>query len=175
VEDAELSQHPVDRLIRELIRTRRAASVAEVEQIVEQMAVAPFNRRNIRVPVDERGATYLGVTLERRTESLTYHLIKRVVIEEQWQRGTTASEYLKDLRGAIRDRESRIVVYSRSSEHLAVALTATDRVVPVGRVGATPQALLLVVYSADFGIIKTGYMISSLERASIPTEAQWLR
>lgn len=76
-----LSQHPVDLLIRELLRTGRPAATEEIAQIIDRMATAPFNPQDRRVPTKERGARYRGYTLGARADSLTYHLIKRVVIE----------------------------------------------------------------------------------------------
>lgn len=75
-----LSQHPVDLLIRELLRTGRPAATEEIAQIIDRMATAPFNPQDRRVPTKERGARYRGYTLGARADSLTYHLIKRVVI-----------------------------------------------------------------------------------------------
>jgi hypothetical protein len=34
---------------------------------------------------------------------------------------------------------------------------------------------VLVVYSADRGMIRTGYQFSSLQAVDIPVEVQWLR
>ena len=77
-----LSQHPADRLIRELIRGRRQATRPEVERIIERMATAPFATHLVTVPPDERGARYLRRILRTRVDSATYHLIKRVVLRD---------------------------------------------------------------------------------------------
>jgi len=106
----DLSQHPTDRLIREIIETRRRVTPREVEQIVDRIVEAPFNRRDRRVPPSECGVSYLGQTLAARVDSFTYHLFKRVVIEEQWAPGTTGDEYLQDLRRAAVDSEARVAV-----------------------------------------------------------------
>lgn len=57
--ESDFSQDPVDRLIRELIRTRREATAEEVDEIVERMATVPFNDEDRRTPGKARG-TYLG-------------------------------------------------------------------------------------------------------------------
>lgn len=79
-----LSQHPADRLIRELIQTGRAATEDEIERIVERMATAPFDTRIVRVRVAARGVSYRGQTLGARADSLTFHLVKRVALDRQW-------------------------------------------------------------------------------------------
>jgi hypothetical protein len=96
------SQHPDDRLIRDLLQTRRPATGPEVERIRERMASAPFASRLYRVPVAERGLVYLGVALGNRAAPFDYHLVKRVLVEEQWSRGTTPADYRADLAAAAR-------------------------------------------------------------------------
>ena len=49
--DERMSQHPVDALIRELIRTRRSASDDEIVRIIDQMATAPFDQQIVSVPI----------------------------------------------------------------------------------------------------------------------------
>ncbi len=91
-EDGPSSQHPTDRLIRELIGTKRAATAAEIAQIRGRMATAAFSREIRRVPRKDRGYSYQGHVLGAHADSLTYHLTKRVVIEEQWAHGTSIPE-----------------------------------------------------------------------------------
>jgi hypothetical protein len=170
-----LSQHPADRLIRELIRGRRQATRPEVERIIERMATAPFATHLVTVPPDERGARYLGRILRTRVDSATYHLIKRVVLEEQWANGTTAEQYVEDLRRAVRSPRARLVVYVRRGGHLAATITPTDLVLSPEQRGPQPQPELLVIYSPDRGIIVSGYQFSALEKTGVPQEARWLR
>ncbi len=54
------SQHPVELLIREIIRTRRTATNEEIEQIIERMAAVPFNPDRVGVPQKHRGLRYRG-------------------------------------------------------------------------------------------------------------------
>lgn len=170
-----ISQHPVDRLIRELIRTGRPATPEEVERIIERMATVPFNPRQRRVRGEERGASYQGYTLGAREEALRYHLIKRVVIEKQWAEGTTEEQYLADLRRAVSSSAARLVVFERRGGFLAATITPTDLVIPVARHGSRSLPVMLVIYAADRGIIVSGYQFSSLETVRIPEEARWLR
>lgn len=169
------SQHPTDRLMWDLIAGGRSATADDVREIVERMATAPFNPQVVRVPTLERGAGYLGHTLGRREPSLVYHLTKRVTIEEQWATGTTAEQYMEDLRRAVRHAAARIMIYERRGEHLAATITPTAHILAPERVGPDPLPDLLVVYSADRSIIVTGYQFSSLDRTGIPQEARWLR
>lgn len=170
-----LSRHPVDRLIRELIQSGRAAIPGEVEQILLRMTTTSFALEETGVPLQDRGARYRGQTLGVRADPLTYHLIKRVAIEEQWADGTTADQYLADLRRAVRDPGARLTVYERRGGHLATTVTATDRVVRAARRGPQPQPQLLVIFSADRGIIVSGYQFSTLDQTGIPQEARWLK
>lgn len=170
-----MDRQVANRLIHELIRTGRHATLEEIEQIVESMATASFDPRPVRVRVEERGASYQGHTLGSRSDSLMYHLIKRVVIERQWVSGTTANEYLEDLRRAVRDPAARLCVYDRRGGPVAATVTATHLVLPPERLGEGALLNLLVVYSADRGIIVSGYQFSSLARTGIPQEARWLK
>lgn len=173
--ESRFSQHPVDRLIRELIQTGRAATPDEVERIVERMATVPFNPQLVRVARQHRGLTYQGRTLAVRVDSLTYHLLQRVVVESQWGYGTTAQQYVADLRQALGSPQARLVLFERRGGFLAATLTPTTLAVPTIRLGTDPKPHLLVVYSADRGILITGYQFSALEEVSIPQEARWLR
>ena len=171
-----LSPHPVDRLIRELIRTGRAATEDEVAQIVDRIATAPFNPHQATVDEIDRGRPFLGRTLRAVEESLFYHLYKRVVVQQQWSPSTTAEEYVADLRQAIRQPVSRLVIYARDQdgwrEHIAGVMA--ENPVPMRRRGARALPWIYVVYSADRGIILSGYQVRSLQSVSIPEDAQWL-
>jgi hypothetical protein len=170
-----LSQHPVDRLIRGLIASGRAASRQEIAAIVDRMASAPFEPRAFRVPVRHRNLEYLGQPLGARSPSLSYHLVKRVLVERQWAVGTTEQQYLDDIRRAVGATGSRLAIYERQGGALAATVTRTAIVVPADRRGARSLPALVVIYSADRGIIVTGYQCSAISELSIPPEARWLR
>ena len=85
-----LSDHPADRLIRELIQTRRDGEANEIERILDRIATAEFDSRIVRVPVAERGVSYGNRRLLARDDSLFVHLVRRVVINQEWAMGTTA-------------------------------------------------------------------------------------
>jgi hypothetical protein len=143
-----LSQHPVDRMIRGLVRSDRSVTEPELSQIIDRIAEAPF-------------------------PTIDQHLAKRIT-EGQWTSGTSAEEYLADLRRAVKDRDARVLVYERRGGAIAAIMTETNRVVPPDRRGAEALPLLYVVYSADRGILVTGYQASSLETLFIPKDARWL-
>jgi hypothetical protein len=116
--DALLSQRPVDRLIREIIATRRPVQADEIDQVVERIATAPFDPEPAApVRMKHRGMTYQGHTLGARASALTYHLVKRVVDDGQWAFGTTSAEYLADLREAARIQDGRLGRYAAPSEN----------------------------------------------------------
>lgn len=169
-----LGQHPADELIREFIGSCRAATAGEHRTILDHMASAPFDSRLIRVRPEEQGVMYRGTTLGARADSRVYHLIKRVVLEEQWRDGTTFDEYLVDLRQAILAPSARLAVYERRGGALAATVSATPDAVPEERRGEESLSLLLVVYSVDRGIILTGYQVSELQTARVPEDARWL-
>jgi hypothetical protein len=148
--------HSADTLIREIILTIRTAGGREVEVILDRMASAPFNSLEMRVPRRDRGHAYQGQTLGDRADSLTYHLVKRVVIEQQWAPGTTSDQYVEDLHRAVRDPQARLAVYAYGSDFVASTLTSTARAVPSARFGARPERLILVIYSAVRGALTTG-------------------
>jgi hypothetical protein len=165
----------MDRVIRELIQTRRAATSEEIEHIVADIAAAPFDPRAVPVATDHRALTYQGRTLGNREDALFYHLVQRVVVERQWADGTTAERYVTDLRRAMRAPEARLAIYARRGGHIAITVTPTDLAIPPRRRGIGELPHLLVVYSADRGIIVTGYQFSAIEATGIPNEARWLK
>jgi hypothetical protein len=170
-----LSQHPADRVIRELIATRRRATAAEVAAIVARMANVPFDGRIVSVRAYERGARYQGHRLGAREDSLRYHLIKRVAIEEQWSDGATIHSYLADLRRAVLAPTARLLVYERRGGTIAATITPTDDVLEGARQGSRSLPNLLVVYSADRGQIITGYQFSTWSSTGLPEEVVWLK
>jgi hypothetical protein len=166
------SIHTTDRLIRELIETRRAATNDEVEQIVERMASAPFEPRDISVPSELRGKRYLGNQLGARAPVLLVHPMQRVMLDRQWADGTTEDEYLEDLRRAVRAPAAHVVVYERRGGHVAAVLAPNT--IPANRRGLDALPWIYVVHSADRGTMISGYQATSLQAISIPEDARWL-
>lgn len=169
------SQHPVDQLIVRLIREKIEASPEDVDRIVQRMASAPFSRRSVRVPSRERGMSYGDIVLGRVSESLAYHLVKRVRVEHQWADGTKADEYLHDVQIAAWHPAAQVLVYERSGDFFVATISPTTEVVPVERLGCDWQPNLLVVYSAQHAMVTKSYMFSSLEAVNLPERIRWLR
>lgn len=168
-------EHPADRLIREMIATRRRATPEEVAAIVARMANAPFDRRIVPVRVVERGVAYQGHSLGAREDSLRYHLIKRVAINEQWADGATIHSYLADLRQAVLAPTARLLVYERRGGAIAATITPTSDVLESARQGSGSLPNLLVIYAVDRGAVITGYQFSTWEKTGLPEEVIWLK
>jgi hypothetical protein len=169
------SPHPVDELIARLIREQAEASPEDLDRIVQRIATAPFSRRSVRVPRLDRGLRHGHVVLGRTADSLDYHLAKRVGGELQWSGSTTADDYLRDLRAAVRHSQARILVYERSGDVCAATVTPTVEAVPRDRLGERWLPHLLVVYSARHGIVRTAYMFSDFNELDMPEAIRWLR
>jgi hypothetical protein len=168
--------HPVDALIMRLVRNHEAvATPADVAAIVERIATAPFNRHRVRVFGADRSLTYGGAMIGRVADPLRLHLAKRVEQERQWAYGTAADEYLADLRISARYPGARLLAYERSADFFAVTTSPTREAVPVHRLGRAWEPHLLVVYSARYGVLRTGYMNSEIGRLDMPEMIRWLR
>jgi hypothetical protein len=163
-----------DALIRALLATERAATTAELAEILAHVAAAPFDPTVRRVPLKHRGLVYQGSVLGARAASLDYHLVKRVLVERQWAIGTTAAEYLADLGQAVVWPGARILVYDRAGEPFAAVGCATNVVLPSIRRGPETLPLMLVVYSARDGVIRTGYQFSDWPQVNLPGDTLWL-
>lgn len=172
--DALFSQHPVDRLIREIIATRRTVLADEIDRIVDRIATAPFDPEPAApVRMKHRGLTYQGHTLGARASALSYHLFKRVVDEDQWAFGTTSAEYLADLRETARMPNARVVVYERRGGGMAVVL-GPNHLAP-HKLGPAALPWIVVVFSADRGTMISGYQASSVAEVNIPEDGLWLK
>ena len=171
-----LSQDPVGRLIRDLVRSGRTADLAELRQIIRRIASAEFDPRIVTVPIAERGLAYQGIVLGERAPSLEYHLVKRVLGQEdqQWAMGTTAAQYLDDLRRAVQADSALLAIYERRGGVVVAIITPTPDAVPEPRRGPRALPHTVVVYSADRGTIVTGYQ-ATLREVRIPEGARWFR
>jgi hypothetical protein len=165
----------VDRLVQELIQTQREAASNEISRITWRVAQASFDTRIVRVATAHRGLSYQGRTVGDREDALFYHLVQRVVVERQWADGTSADGYLADLREAATASDARLAIYARRGGSVAIAIATTAAVLPPARRGIGELPNLLVVFSADRGMIVTGYQFSTIEATGIPKEARWLK
>ena len=170
-----LSPHPVDVLIRESIDTGRRVQPDEVDQIVERVATAPFDSRVIPVPTKYRGLSYQGRVLGARETALWYHLFIRIVANEQWAHGVTAVDYVADLRQVVRLPDSRIVVYTRRGGNIVGIIGSSDRGILKAHRGANNKSECYVVYSADRGIIISGYQFEDFGEIALSGNERWIR
>jgi hypothetical protein len=168
-----VSDHPDDRLIRELIITHRSATPEEVERITARIAGANFDPEKVRVPGKYRGLHYRGRTVQARDDSLFVHLVERVVADRQWRLGVTAQEYLLDLREAARHPSAGVMAYNRHGINFAAVLAPNTA--PAHRLGPDAKAMLFVAYSADSATIRTGYQVGDFGELNIPGDRLWLR
>src|SRR5436305_15123764 len=97
------------------------------------MVTAPFNPAAVPVVPHHRGLTYQRRRLGARADSLTYHLIQRVVVEGHWIAGTTREQYLEDPRRAVTAPSARVALYPRRGDSIAATVTPTADAVPLER------------------------------------------
>jgi hypothetical protein len=142
------SRHPVDVLIRRVAGGTHHATAADIDQMIEGIATAPFDSRRVPVPVPLRGRQFLGQSLQPREPSLVVHLAQRVLGEGQWALQTTIDEYLNDLRRAVR-AASRLAVYDRRGGLIVASISITAEIVPETRRSGGSRPLLVVIYSVD--------------------------
>jgi hypothetical protein len=174
--EAKLSPNETDRLVRRLLRSGRAATGQDLQQIAaqiaERVAQAPFNTRV--VPAGDLGNTkYLGRTTKEQDNSDWVHLVKRVT-QKQWADGTTVAEYVADLRQAALAAKNVVLSNQRGGNIVAFSVATNDIIPPIRR-GSDSLPYLVVIYLADRGIIISGYQASDLSEVRIPTDALWLR
>ena len=174
--EAKLSPNETDRLMRRLIRSGRAATAMDDQQIeaqiAERVAQAPLNTRV--VPAGDLSNTeYLGRTTKEQDNSDWVHLVKRVT-QKQWADGTTVEEYVADLRQAALAAKNVVLSNQRGGNIVAFSV-ATNDIIPAIRRGSDSLPHLVVIYLADRGIIISGYQASDLSEVRIPTDALWLK
>jgi len=144
----------VDILIREIIASPRPGHPAESQTILAHIAVSGFGPRQ---------------------GDLDRHLVKRVQAEGQWAPETTADDYLDCLHAAARHPHAQLVLFEDRGGTIGAVIAPTRFVVPTRLLGRNLAPLVLVVYSADRGMIITGYQFTQFARIRVPDTAQWLR
>ena len=160
-------------LISEIIQSNRVATDQEIDRIIKHMADAPFNDHLIPVPIELRDQVYFGRRLGTRADSLTVHVLARVLADRQWRAGTTPAEFCADVQSAILHPSARLIVYQRRSGYIAAILS--ENIVPTVRRGSRSLPLLFVVYSLERGSIISAYQASDMNQIAIPGDALWLR
>lgn len=153
--EAAASQHPVDRLLRELVTEPRLVSNAERRAIVEHIASAEFNRNGVTTESQVRGLTYLGRMVQPWDDSLFVHLVRRVIVRRQWEAGTTPEMYLDDLHRIVLHPEA--VVRLGIAEELPAVQIIAPTLLAVEHRGPRFQPWAVVVYAPVRGTLVSGY------------------
>jgi hypothetical protein len=169
-----LSQHPIDVAIRRIVAGEQVATGTDIEQIIERMASVPFIPDLVSVPRTLRRISVAELGARDIVPSLTLHLVRRIA-EKQWTSNANEVTYLADLRRGIRHRSARLAVYNRRGGTIALSVSQTNDVLANEARGVESLPMFAVVYSADRGMIITGYQASSLEAITIPEDARWLK
>jgi hypothetical protein len=150
----------VAQLILTLIRTNRQATTEELQQIITTAAQAPFSSRPLKITrwlrqaLEARG---LRVPSEK-LPSVEIHLLKRMHLDRQWPLGTTRDQFIADLHHAVQHPNVQVWTYRWLGEAF-VGFLAPSHIQNV----SNSEAYIFVAYSADYGVIKTGFQASSLE------------
>lgn len=163
-----------DRLIAELLSGSRQAGPDDADRIAATIAGAPFSGRQVPVP-SHLQRVYNGRPVRPVESSLLVHLLRRMIDDEQWTMGTTEADYLGDLHAAASLPEAAIGITGGGGGNLAFVVADTHRVVPARRLGRRPHPLLLVVYSANSGILLSGYQIPDSQLQQRAQAITWLR
>lgn len=168
------SQHPLDIRIRALNDVQQAVSTFELHQIVEHVASATFSDKQWSVERRLR-VEFEGERVGPTADSALFHALKHIYLDGQWAVTTRLSDYVDDVRTAVRHPDARIVVYQRWAQTTLMTLAPTVDVVPPERIGTNALPFVAVIYSADIGKISTAYMVRFETAARIPRNARWLR
>jgi hypothetical protein len=166
------SQDPADRLIRALLDTGRTANQNDLDTIRRRIAGAPFNVRPIAVPSSLVGHVYRGQVIPSVADSLSVHLWRRVLVDEQWAPGTTSADYLDDLRRAVREPGARLAIYLLRQSPQAIVVGPSS--VPEARRGPRAGAWIVVPYSVNGGMLTSGYQVHDLASVTLPSRTRWL-
>lgn len=150
--------HDVDQLLLTLVNLNRQATDEELSQMITHVAQAPFSSRPVKMTrwlrqaLEARGVRSPGEKLP----SVDIHLLKRLYLDRQWPTGTTVEQFLADLHQAVRHPAVQVWTYRWLGEACAGFLSPS----PLQHV-PNPEAYIFVAYSADHGVIRTGFQASS--------------
>ena len=141
----------LDAWIRAAVRRQFVPTAAEVADLRERMARAPF--------LSER--------------SLERHLTKRVA-EGQWRPQTSPAEYDTDVHLGVTGSDE-LVLGTRRGGTVVLALGRTRALLAAEKLGAHPLPYLVVIYSGARDRLISGYQYSGAEMIELPEGAIWLR
>lgn len=152
----------------------RVASEAEMRAIRERLTEVGF-LEEVRVPPSSRGLSASGYTLGGRESSLVRHLVRRIVLDEQWADGTTPERYLADLRAAVTDGSARFGVGKPAGNAAPLVYVFADNPVPQGRRGRRAEPMMFMLYGVADGVIITGHMVSGTDTVRKADDFRWLK
>lgn len=152
----------------------RSANEAEIQAIRDRLMGVGF-LEEVRIPPSSRGLTASGHTLGERANSLVHHLVRHIVLDEQWSAGTTPEQYLEDLRAAIEDGSARFGVGKPQGNSAPLLYVFADNPVPQRRRGRRAESLMFVLYGVTDGVIITGHMVSGTDAVRKAEGFRWLR
>jgi len=170
---AKRMQEEPNRLIRELVGTKKTLSDKQWERVFDHVSQAGFATRQVAVEKELHGVIFQGQPLKARAGSLRAHLAKRVLLEGQWAEGTTAEQYLTDLKSVINAPDLQKAVYRSKDGQIVLGLLGRNRL-PPERMGKNPKQFLWVIYSTDYGTITSGYQVSGIEWIRVPEGVRWM-
>ena len=163
------SARATNRLIRSLARTGNPPTSEQVGQILNRIGTAQFSRTRVSVDPALVGVIFQGRRLAAIEPSLRAHAAKRVLDDRMWAPGTTAADYLTDLRAAAASANAQIHIFAdmlpggRARSVVAVR-APTAAAVPAARRGPRAQAETVVFYEAERGTIVSGYQPANVGR-----------
>lgn len=152
----------------------RKANEAEIQAIRDRLTGADL-LEEVRIRPSSRGLSASGYTLVGGEGSLVHHLVRRIVLDEQWADGTTPEQYLTDLRASINDGSARFGVGKPSGNTAPLVYVFADNLVPQWRRGRRDESLMFVLYGVADGVIITGHMVSGANAVRRADDFRWLR
>ena len=142
-----VEEREADEIIRSVVAGPRRPAPGNRAIVCARAAAAPLATRSVHVPPALRGVEYAGYCLGSMERSDVLHLVKRVVIDGQWENGTTVRSLLEDLHSLLAGDDVRVAVYQDMGR--TVALFHGANRIPAAHCGAERQDYCAVVYDAD--------------------------
>jgi len=159
----------IDRRIRQIVAGSRTPSIEDAVMIQNRAANAPFYRKEANVPSDLTGTQLPGGhVIGERDQSIYIHLAKRIQ-QRQWPITTSPESYLNDLQTFAKRDDVKMLLYERRGGNMVAFIGSS----PYTEKGSEKN--MIVVYSADHGMIVSGYQFSDFTNLNLGTNQRWLR
>lgn len=147
------SQHPVDRMIRNVMNVQRKFTSDELKLIREHIGQADMSSRPVKITHAGvlEAAKELGVQVDnKRIATDQAHWLKHVVVEKEWPVGTSFPDYIRDLR----------YIASHPNAEISTYMYLKERFISFFAPLPDEEQAVFVAYSASYGKIKTGFKTS---------------